>query len=51
MSIPNDKCRFGIRRCSESHVIDDELENVNSNAFQKAIDQEERRTPCMTIFS
>ena len=34
-----------------SHVIDDELENTNSNAFQKAIDQEGSRTPCMTIFS
>jgi len=31
------------------HIIDNEFWNVNSNAFQKATDQERSRTPCMTI--
>ena len=35
----------------KNHEVDDELRNVNSNAFQKAIDQEGSGTPCMTIFS
>jgi len=34
-----------------NHEVDDELRNVYSNAFQKVIDQEESRTPSMTIFS
>ena len=33
------------------HEIDDEFENINFNAFQKAIDYEGSITLCMTIFS
>jgi len=33
------------------HEIDDELENADSNAFQKAIDQKWRGPPCVAIYS
>jgi len=33
MSIPKRKCRFGINKCSESMKLNDELWDIDSNAF------------------
>ena len=39
------------KKMIRSHVVDDEFRDVDSNAFQKAIDDKRSRTPSVTILS